>query len=232
MILSKHKQHRNSKYLDWLRSRPCVVSGQKAECAHHIRLGTNGATSLKPSDYFCIPLLHEFHTTGSMALHIVGEETFLAHFKLDAQALFIKYLKEYLIEKHEIYYMLEGRTREETIADLIGLIENKLPKMSKVSKKAKPKTKAKADESSPKPPSITESEYYQKAKELKKQRDKELRKQLKQNSPKTPARSLKGQEHYEKAKEKRRQMEKDLRKKLKERQKQHQLALKEKISRS
>lgn len=228
MILSKHKPHRNSKYLDWLRSRPCAVSGQKAECAHHIRLGTNGATSLKPSDYFCIPLLHEFHTTGSMALHIVGEETFLAHFKLDAQALFIKYLKEYLIEKHEIYYMLEGRTREETIADLIGLIENKLPKMRKVSKKGKPK----APESSPKTPSITESEYYQKAKELKKQRDKELRKQLKQNSSKTPARSLKGQEHYEKAKEKRRQMEKDLRRKLKERQKQRRLELKEKDLRS
>ena len=82
MEFSKHKNHRNPNYLIWLREQPCVASGEKAQCAHHVRLGTNGGSSLKPSDYFCIPLIHEYHTTGLFAIHVVGEDTFLNQSRL------------------------------------------------------------------------------------------------------------------------------------------------------
>ena len=213
MELSKHKAHRNSKYLAWLRERNCVVSHQKAECAHHIRLGTNGGTGIKPSDYFCLPLLNEFHTTGPMALHVIGEETFLEHFGLEAKQLFIKFLKEYLAETFEIHYMLEGRRKpEEAIAELIGLIENKLPKLER------PKKKTKGSSQNAPQKSIKNDEFYQKAKELKREKDKELRAKLKeQKREHTPKATFKGNEAYERAKELKRQRDKELRAKLKER---------------
>lgn len=211
MELSKHRAHRNPKYLEWLRGQKCAVSGQPAECAHHIRLGTNGGAGLKPSDYFCIPLLNDYHVCGINALHVIGEETFLTRFGLDPKALFIRYLKRYLIETFDIYHMLEGRSQEETIAELIGLIENKLPKLERPGKK-KQKNKR----------SLADDEFYQRAKELKKKRDKELRKKLKEKAPpaKSPSKpsakmSFKGNEAYERAKELKRQRDKELRKKLK-----------------
>jgi hypothetical protein len=163
--LSKHKAHRNIKYLNWLREQKCAVSDKKAQCAHHIRLGTNGGTSIKPSDYFCIPLRNEFHTTGKRALHIIGEETFLDEFELEKEVLFIEYMKSYLEEKFDIFYMLENKANEEIILELITLIELNRPK----NKKPKKKTKK----------SITGDPYYQEAKELKRKKDKELRSKLK-----------------------------------------------------
>ncbi|MEX0798410.1 MAG: hypothetical protein WEB87_03040 [Bacteriovoracaceae bacterium] len=232
MELSKHKPHRNVKYLNWLRKQPCVVSGEKAQCAHHVRLGTNGGASLKPSDYFCIPLLNEYHTTGACALHNIGEETFFKQFGLEPLELFIKYLKAYLIEKFEIYYMLEGRTPEETLADLIGLAQNKLPKMERATKKPSKKRSSPETTSF----SLSENKYYQKAKEFKRERDKELRKKLKEKTdkkkvpfPKAPAKTLKGDEFYEKAKEKRKLQEKEYRKKNKEKMAAYRKELKAKF---
>ncbi|OUR99565.1 hypothetical protein A9Q84_00665 [Halobacteriovorax marinus] len=209
MELSAHRNHRNLKYLNWLRKQPCVVSGKKAECAHHIRLGTNGGTSLKPSDYFCIPLLNEFHTTGSSALHIIGEETFLNHFKLDKSQLFLKYLSQYLLEVFDVHFQLSGSSDEELLEKIIALLE---AKNLFVEKKKKPKTKSKTD--SPKV-SLTENDFYQKSKELKRVKDKELRDKLKKNKTVIKATSLKGTEFYENAKELKRARDKELRAKLK-----------------
>lgn len=218
MHLSKHKAHRNLKYLAWLRSKKCIVSGKKAQCAHHIRLGTNGGTSLKPSDYFCVPLLNEFHTTGSSALHIIGEETFLERFSLEPKKLFINFLKEYLFESYSIQYTVQNIPEEESINELISLIESNITRVDRPKKK-KVKSPKKAD--SPKV-SVTESEYYQAAKKLKNERDRELRKKLKEQSKgeATPKKQFKGNEFYEKAKEAKRLKDKELRKKLKEQLKQ------------
>ncbi len=235
MELSKHKAHRNQKYLSWLRQQNCVVAGTKAQCAHHIRLGTNGGAGLKPSDYFCIPLLNEYHTTGSKALHIIGEETFLHTFSLDPKVLFVGYLKEYLFQTYGESYNGENNSPEKVIAEVIELIEKHRPKKDPVAKKAKKKKET------PKPPtpSITENEYYQKAKELKRQRDKELRKKLKEQDASRPKKaspsraksssSLKGQEFYEKAKEARKQQEKEYREKNKERMSKYRKEMRKKI---
>ena len=187
MELFKHKNHRNSKYLNWLRQQNCVVSGKKAQCAHHIRLGTNGGSSIKPSDYFCIPLLNEFHTTGPDALHIIGEETFLKQFKLNKIQLFNYFLKKYLKEEFNTLIDLNDQTELSLLKILIELIEKEGPSI--------PKTKKKK-------PSIAIDPAYQKAKEIKKAKDKEIRQSLN---------TFKGNEFYEKAKELKRQRDKELR---------------------
>ncbi|WP_290736498.1 hypothetical protein [Halobacteriovorax sp. JY17] len=214
MHLSKHRGHRNQKYLTWLRGKNCVVSGKKAECAHHIRLGTNGGTSIKPSDYFCIPLLNEFHTTGSSALHIIGEETFLKLFGLSPKNLFITFLKEYLSENYDVLYMPGNKSPEEDISELISIIESKITRVAKSATKKASKPKM---QGAPKV-SITESNYYQIAKKLKNDRDKALRKQLKENSKDStaPKKQFKGNEFYEKAKEEKRLKDREFRKKNKE----------------
>lgn len=212
MLLSKHKNHRNPKYLDWLRGQKCAVSGSPAECAHHIRLGTNGGTGIKPSDYFCLPLLNEFHTTGPDALHIIGEETFLTKYGIEPMELFAKYLKDYLSEKHDVLYGLESRTTETAIAQMIELIESKGPSLKSSPSKKKKKKKSKEGPSAPK---ISDSEFYEKAKELKNQRDRELREKLKSKGPGPKKSSFKGNDAYEKAKEMKRERDKELRAKLK-----------------
>lgn len=208
MELSKHKNHRNPKYLSWLRKQPCVASGNKAQCAHHIRLGTNGGSSLKPSDYFCIPLLNEFHTTGLFAIHVVGEDTFLKQFKLNRNELFIKYLTQYLIETFDVYIQLEDKKDEELIAYMIKLVEEKGPKFDRPKKKKKPKH------------SLVDDEFYQKAKEAKKTQDRELRLKIKEDvkleKASSMTKSLKGNEYYEKSKELKRLKDKELRAKIKE----------------
>ncbi|CBW25760.1 hypothetical protein BMS_0868 [Halobacteriovorax marinus SJ] len=210
--LSKYTAHRNQKYLAWLREQSCVVSGKKAQCAHHIRLGTNGGTGLKPSDYFCIPLLNEYHTTGSSALHIIGEETFLAQFKIDSKKIFIYFLRKYLSENYDILYGINNKSDEEVLFDLITIIESKIDRPIKKVKRQKPKEKP----ATPKV-SITESNYYQVAKKLKNERDKELRKKIKESSTTSSIKKqFKGNEFYEKAKEAKRLKDRELRKRNKE----------------
>lgn len=70
----KHKTSRDSKYLEFVRSRPCVVTGEESNrvVAHHVRCLGGGGIGLKPSDYVCIPLTAEQHSR----LHHMGEKSF------------------------------------------------------------------------------------------------------------------------------------------------------------
>ncbi len=222
MELSKHKAHRNQKYLAWLRKQNCAVSNKKAECAHHIRLGTNGGTGIKPSDYFCLPLINEYHTTGTQALHIIGEETFIKQYELDTITLFINYLKNYLAAEYDILYTLERRDKKQCLSELIEIIETK--NVKKIKKKAKSKPKEKA----PKIKSEKEKEFYEVAKALKRAKDKDLRDKLKQASdPKQTefyqkakeAQKLKQKEYRDKNKKKVSEFRKKLAKKLKKKAK-------------
>lgn len=227
MELSKYIAHRNLNYLNWLRKEMCAVSGEKAECTHHVRIGTNGGCSIKPSDYFCIPLLHEFHTTGKNALHLIGEKTFFEYYDLDFEQLVIFYLKKYLINNFDIYYMLENRTHQETISDLIIMIESNIQRNEKPTRKPKKKESKTAKLNV----SITESNFYQTAKALKNSRDKELRKKIKEESKKkkSPKQSLKGNDFYERSKEVRKQKEKEYRLKNRESNLKYQKEQRQKI---
>lgn len=222
MELSKHKAHRNQKYLSWLRQQTCVVSNKKAECAHHIRLGTNGGTGIKPSDYFCLPLLNEYHTTGSSALHIIGEESFLKLFRLEPVTLFTKFLKDFLASEYDILYSLEKSDQKKCLSELIEIIE------SKNIKKAKKKTVVKSKIKAPKIKTEKEKEFYEIAKAMKRANDKELRDKLKQETdPKQSefyqkakeAQKLKQKEYRDKNKKKVSEFRKKLAKKLKKKAK-------------
>lgn len=225
MKYSDFKNHRNNGYMAWLRTKNCVVTGSKAQCAHHIRLGTNGGSSLKPSDYFCIPLENEYHTHGPLAVHKIGEDTFLKKFKLNKEELFIGYLSEYLKESYQIVIELKGLEPVKALAILIEEIERRRPakKVSKTKKTVKPKN----DQEKIKAPKPSETEFYQKAKELKRVRDKELRDSLKAQKPKVKVKvsspksktSVKDDPFYQKAKELKREQDKALRKAMKEEQK-------------
>lgn len=215
MELSKHTAHRNAKYLSWLRKRPCVVSGEKAQCAHHIRLGTNGGCSLKPSDYFCVPLLHKYHTTGPDALHIIGEETFLRLFNLNYKEIFVKQLRDYLAENFEIFYALTERSPEEMIADLIALIESNIrPKDGQKIKVKKSQNQIKKKESQ-----RLDHNFHEAAKKLQSERNKELRAKIKaenkERSDQVAKKSLKDDPNYIKAREQKRAQDKELRDRLK-----------------
>lgn len=62
--------------MEWLRHQDCAAmwdcSGDVV--AHHVRLGQNGGTGIKPSDYRCLPLCDKHHKE----LHQHGEATFFA----------------------------------------------------------------------------------------------------------------------------------------------------------
>lgn len=201
MELVKHRNHRNLRYLAWLRGQSCLISGKKAECAHHVRLTTNGGCSIKPSDYFCIPLVHLFHTTGPKALHIIGEETFFRSFEIKPLSFFIYYLKQFLLEEYQLVYQLKEKSELEVISDLIMLAESNLPAAQKMKKK--------------KNKSIVDNDFYQKSMVAKRIRDKELREKLKESQPKVETKGLKGNQFYENAKEYKREKDKDLRDQLK-----------------
>ena len=212
MELAKHKTHRNNKYLNWLRSQKCVVTDQTAECAHHIRLGTNGGTGLKPSDYFCLPLKNEYHTTGAKALHMIGEETFLNEFRINPITTFIKQLKQFLQDEYQIIYTLTKKNEKDILAELIEIVETKNTKTKPTKKKTKKKVKVVKEKSD------KEKEFYEVAKAVKRARDKELRQKLKESASQPDDKFLKlKEEQKQKQKEFRDKNKKkaaDFRKKL------------------
>lgn len=57
MRFPKLKTPRDSRYLDFIRSFPCVFCARTAEASHHGKHGMG----LKPSDYNAIPLCRQHH---------------------------------------------------------------------------------------------------------------------------------------------------------------------------
>jgi hypothetical protein len=178
MELFKYSNHRNVKYLSWLREQNCIVSGEKAQCAHHIRLGTNGGKGIKPSDYFCVPLTNEYHTTGSNAVHLIGEETFLEDNNIDKVEFFIYYLQQFLQETLGAKVDIKGLSRLDGLTAVIDKAESFNTTGSKPVKKKKKKVSTKPKIS------ITENEFYQKSREYKREKDKELRRSIKESTKK------------------------------------------------
>jgi len=84
---------RNKKYLNFIRSLPCCVTGSEWEIvAHHIRIGQNGGMGLKPNDYRCIPLTADKHGE----LHHMGEKTFYEYYTTNPDDEMVGNLESYL----------------------------------------------------------------------------------------------------------------------------------------
>lgn len=82
-MISKRKPIRDPKHLKFVASLPCLKCGISECDAHHIRIGTDGGTGLKPSDSFTIPICRKHHTQ----LHSQGEKTFFNGKLADAKHL-------------------------------------------------------------------------------------------------------------------------------------------------
>jgi len=54
--------YRSKKYLDFIRSKPCLICANPNTVPHHVRrLRWGAGTGIKPSDLVCIPLCHRCH---------------------------------------------------------------------------------------------------------------------------------------------------------------------------
>lgn len=80
-------QIRSSGHLTFIRGFACSILG-KHECqgkieAAHVRGGTDGGLSLKPSDCFVIPLCSEAHREQ----HQIGEQAFESKYQIKMRAI-------------------------------------------------------------------------------------------------------------------------------------------------
>lgn len=64
----KHKTPRDPKYLKFVRSLPCVITGQTGVDAHHLIGYGQSGMGMRSSDYYAFPLRHDLH----MDLHNIG----------------------------------------------------------------------------------------------------------------------------------------------------------------
>ncbi len=74
----KKKRKTDEAYLDFIRSQPCVISGQQAE-PHHIDLSKLSGMGTKGSDRETIPLNRELHTEA----HTIGKATFAWKYQIN-----------------------------------------------------------------------------------------------------------------------------------------------------
>ncbi len=69
-------------------SAPAGDPRRRIECAH-VRIGTDGGVSLKPSDWFCWPACSHHHAEQ----HSIGEPAFEAKYGLKLKAIALKYAR-------------------------------------------------------------------------------------------------------------------------------------------
>ena len=82
----KPKNLRSKKYLDFIKSKPCIWCGRSEAEPHHERRFSDGGTGLKPSDIYAVPVCRVCH----------GK---LQRYEIDALAVYVwivKLLTEYL----------------------------------------------------------------------------------------------------------------------------------------
>lgn len=106
---------RSRQYLDFISYQPCARCGQMnpdgRNDPHHERALGGGGTALKPPDSYAVPLTHDCHVLRDMWKGPVFYEDFIAVREyalsepfypahVDVKMLIIKYLTEFLMEKH------------------------------------------------------------------------------------------------------------------------------------
>lgn len=82
LLSGKYKKNelKDAKYLEFVRSLPCVLSETDGAVPHHlIGYGYSGVGT-KASDYLVFPLRNYFHTGGPNAIHRIGADEWEAKY--------------------------------------------------------------------------------------------------------------------------------------------------------
>lgn len=74
----KKKRKADEAYLNFIRSQPCIICGQKS-VAHHEPLKKDNGTALKGPDRETLPLHQEYHSER----HTIGKLTFYEKYQID-----------------------------------------------------------------------------------------------------------------------------------------------------
>ncbi len=85
---------RSKKYLDWLKTFPCVCDcGRPASEAHHVKLiSVLGGMGTKPSDAVAVPICRQCHN----AIAERGERALFNTWSVDVELAIVRLLAEWL----------------------------------------------------------------------------------------------------------------------------------------
>ncbi len=94
----KPQTYRNKKYLDWIKTKPCVACGAPADDPHHM---TVAGTGVRGSDYFTLPCCRAHHDDMQLHRWMILEVKW--HFtKADAWRRVAELMQEYLLQKERV----------------------------------------------------------------------------------------------------------------------------------
>ena len=71
---------RDLKYINWIKTLPCIACGYPFSDPHHTETGGKGT---KASDYTCVPLCRTHH----QMLHSHGKQSFQKEFNIDFKSV-------------------------------------------------------------------------------------------------------------------------------------------------
>lgn len=75
------KPKKHHRYVAWLHTQPCIVTGERVIEAHHLR-----NASQSKDDRYCVPLAPHMHRNGEQAVHVIGWDNFECIHGLDLYA--------------------------------------------------------------------------------------------------------------------------------------------------
>lgn len=96
----KMKVYRSKKYLEFIRSKPCLVCGKSSQAHHVRRLYFGSGTAIKSHDFCTIPLCHACHDPKTEK-------------NLNVERIIIDLMMEFIEERHCGYKKNKSETKQE-----------------------------------------------------------------------------------------------------------------------
>lgn len=98
---------RNKKYLEWIKTKPCVVSQQQAEPCHvrdksKTHMLFHGGMSMKPADELCLPFARHIHRLEHDKGINYIEDTFHIDYAIEIQKYNILYIRKQDVKIKEL----------------------------------------------------------------------------------------------------------------------------------
>lgn len=110
--MSNCKTPRSRRYLAWIRSQACLVTGKRIGVqAAHVRWLSNAGTGIKPSDFWTLPL----HADEHRRQHEHGEKSYWSSLGINPHEAIIGLLMEYIDNPRLVILALERTIIEEDL---------------------------------------------------------------------------------------------------------------------